>query len=139
MNIIEELRKQEYFVSDFQYEFVEDERISFDDGVWPNPDKVHGNRSLVRMLKDHVENGIHTNLVQIKIDFVSRKMKLPEQERHIDYGGRFDYPVRVDIPAKIMWPDLNNRKMQNPEKIYEDITKVFQDFGWTIGKEENKL
>jgi hypothetical protein len=132
MDIIEKLRQKGYFVSDFQYEFVDDERISLDGGVWPNPDKVHGHRSLVRMLEDHVENGIHTNLVQIRIDFVSRKMKLPEQEGNLDDNGRFDYPVRVEIPEKRMRPYLKYNKFQNPEKIYEDVTKVFQDFGWIV-------
>jgi hypothetical protein len=145
MNIIEELRKQEYFISDFQYEFLDDERISLDGGlggIWPNPDKARGHRSLAKVLKDHVENGIHTNPTQIKIDFMSRKMNLDKPFDRLcndiylgEESGRFWYPVRVNVPDRTMWLHLDGRKLQNPEKFYEDVIKVFQSYGWTIGKE----
>ncbi|MBS3091530.1 hypothetical protein J4217_03735 [Candidatus Pacearchaeota archaeon] len=134
-NIIEKLRKEGYFICDFAYEEFSDSRLQFDHGVMPNPDKAHGHRSLARMINEHLKNGIHLTPILIHIFLGSRKMKLPEQMNgKTNDNDRFDYPIEVDVSTRTMNPYLEYRKLQNPEKIYEDITRIFQESGWNANK-----
>ena len=128
--IIEKLQKNGYFIYDFIYPELNCKEIDVDDyGLAPNHEKVHGHKSLARLLEKHIENGVHIKPTKVNLHLESYKMKLPEQ-KYEKNSNRFSYSIHIDLEAKTFSPSFKNARITDLVKMYEDITQIFLEFDW---------
>jgi len=134
--IIEQLRKEQYFLYDVVYTEFDSKNISIDRGVAL---ETNGERNvpkdLLKLLNDHLFNGLKLKPIGADICFKSYKQKVPEQH-HSKIDNRCDYIIEVDFEKRQAVPHECMRKSLEIKKIYEDFERIFRGCGWQFDSEK---
>lgn len=136
--IIEQLRREQYFLYDVIYTEVDSKGVSIEDGLSLEVDRDRNRNvpaNLSRLLLDHLSNGLKLRLVKAELCFKSYKQKVPQQQ-DTKIDNRHGYYVEVDFEKRLAIPDGRMRESPNVKKIYEDLERIFRGCGWQFGSEE---
>jgi hypothetical protein len=134
--IIEQLRHEKYFLYDVVYTEFDSNEISIDDGVILETNRERNvPKDLLKLLSNHLSNGLKLRPVKAGISFKSYRIKVPEQ-RHSKIDSRCDYPIEVDFEKRRAIPHKCMRESPDVRKIYEDFERIFIGYGWQFSSEK---
>jgi len=138
--IIEQLRREKYFLYDVAYTEFDCRSISIDDRIYLEIDKDKSRKvpqNLARLMNEHLSEGLKLKPVKAEICFKSYTRKIPEQDNN-KTDNRYGYDVEVDFEKREATPHECMCKPPNVRKIYEDIERIFRGCGWQFNIKEDQ-
>ena len=128
--IIEQFRREKYFLYDVAYTEFDCRSVSIDEKMYIEIDRKRNvPKNLFRLLGNHLNNGLKLKPVKADISFKSYTQKVPDQcDNKLD--NRYDYSIEVDFENRRAVPSKHMRESSNVKKIYEDFERIFGGCGW---------
>ena len=138
--IIEQLRREKYFLYDVIYTSVDSKDISIEEGISLEIDRDRSRnvpQNLARLLDEHLSEGLKLRPVRAEICFKSYTRKVPEQDNN-KIDNRYGYDVEVDFENRRAVPSKHARESPNVKKIYADFERIFRGCGWQFDIKEGQ-